>query len=225
MGGHPVNITDHPHQVSLQSYGHVCGGSIIAPQWILTAAHCIYASDLNRLSIRVGSARHASGGRLHTVQKAIVHPLYDPWLIDFDFALLKLAAPIAVDEVAQPIGLFDQGEEVAAGSEALVTGWGNTQTWEESQELLRGARVPIVDQRDCAEAYESFGGITDRMICAGYTEGGRDACQGDSGGPLVVDDRLVGIVSWGYGCARPNYPGVYSRVSAARDWVRSKSGV
>lgn len=85
--------------------------------------------------------------------------------------------------------------------------------------------MPIVNQESCSRAYASFNGITDRMICAGYTEGGKDACQGDSGGPLVANGTLVGIVSWGYGCANANYPGVYSRVAAARDWVRERSGV
>lgn len=85
--------------------------------------------------------------------------------------------------------------------------------------------MPIVNQTVCSDAYASFGGITDRMICAGLTAGGKDACQGDSGGPLVADGKLVGVVSWGYGCARPNYPGVYSRVAAVRDWITKKTGV
>lgn len=85
--------------------------------------------------------------------------------------------------------------------------------------------MPVVNQEACGKAYEDFGGITDRMICAGHTEGGKDACQGDSGGPLVAEGKLIGIVSWGYGCARPNYPGVYSRVAVARDWIRENAGV
>lgn len=94
------------------------------------------------------------------------------------------------------------------------------------------AEVPLVNQRKCQDAYSSFSPITPRMICAGfYAEGGKDACQGDSGGPLVAyssDDkqpRLVGIVSWGYGCAKPKYPGVYSRVLAARDWIYVNTGI
>lgn len=95
----------------------------------------------------------------------------------------------------------------------------------DSRYHLRAAEVPVVNQEACGQAYESFGGITDRMICAGHTEGGKDACQGDSGGPLVAEGKLIGIVSWGYGCARPNYPGVYSRVAVVRDWIRENAGV
>lgn len=85
--------------------------------------------------------------------------------------------------------------------------------------------VPSVNQTECSKAYNNMGGITDRMICAGFKAGGKDACQGDSGGPLVADNKLVGVVSWGYGCAKPDYPGVYSRVAAARDWIRSKTNI
>lgn len=85
--------------------------------------------------------------------------------------------------------------------------------------------MPIVNQEICAKAYKNFGTITDRMICAGYDKGGKDACQGDSGGPLVVDNVLVGVVSWGYDCAQPNYPGVYSRVASVRNWISEQSDV
>lgn len=87
--------------------------------------------------------------------------------------------------------------------------------------MLQGVPVPIVNQKMCADYYKGFGGITQQMICAGYKEGGRDACQGDSGGPLVCNGKLIGCVSWGYGCAVEHYPGVYSRVAAVRDWIQS----
>lgn len=85
--------------------------------------------------------------------------------------------------------------------------------------------VPIVNQKKCARAYQNVGTITDRMICAGYDKGGRDACQGDSGGPLVANDVLIGVVSWGQGCAMANFPGVYSRVATVRNWINEYTGV
>jgi trypsin len=85
--------------------------------------------------------------------------------------------------------------------------------------------VPIVSHEECNKAYEEYGGITDNMICAAEVGGGKDACQGDSGGPLAVGGFLVGIVSWGVGCALPNYPGVYSNVATLMRFVRQKTGV
>lgn len=104
---------------------------------------------------------------------------------------------------------------------------GNTQNSNESSETLRAAIVPIVNQAYCNKQYD--GAITPRMICAGIQEGGKDSCQGDSGGPLVDENngnlRLVGVVSFGRGCAQPNYPGVYARVTSVRKWIKTVSGI
>lgn len=104
---------------------------------------------------------------------------------------------------------------------------GATHNPDESSRQLRAAEVPIANQDYCNDRYNGI--ITSRMICAGYKAGGKDSCQGDSGGPLscVVDKvrQLVGVVSWGSGCAQPNYPGVYARVSEVRDWIKTKSGI
>lgn len=102
---------------------------------------------------------------------------------------------------------------------------GETQNANESNDMVRAARVPTVNQAKCNQEYN--GGITDRMICAGYDEGGKDTCQGDSGGPLVLESakQLIGVVSFGNGCAQPNHAGVYVRVSAVRPWIKANSGV
>lgn len=90
---------------------------------------------------------------------------------------------------------------------------------------LMQVSIPIVDRAQCQKAYKNYNTITDRMICAGYTQGGKDSCQGDSGGPMVAQGTLYGIVSWGYKCAEPNYPGVYTNVAHLRSWIKSNSGV
>lgn len=79
--------------------------------------------------------------------------------------------------------------------------------------------VPLIKQEACAAAYENFQQLTERMLCAGIPKGGKDSCQGDSGGPLMVKNQLIGVVSWGKGCARPNYPGVYARLTVLKDWI------
>ncbi|KAL9702285.1 hypothetical protein quinque_005803 [Culex quinquefasciatus] len=218
VGGFEIDILEVPYQISLQSYGHFCGGSIIGANWVLTAGHCASDYDVG-LHVRVGSSLHGSGGQLVSVKRVIQHPQYNPNTIDYDFALLELEQPVQLSEEFFAVELPEQDQEVEDGQLLQVSGWGYTQNPSESNEALRATNVPAVSQEECRESYGT-NQITDRMICAGYQAGGKDACQGDSGGPLVEGKTLVGVVSWGIGCAEPGYPGVYSRVAAVRDWIK-----
>ncbi|XP_058058016.1 trypsin-1-like [Anopheles bellator] len=226
VGGFAIDISDAPYQVSLQNRGsHNCGGSFLSSKWVLTAAHCTEGASASSLAVRYASSEHAKGGVLAQVARVVMHPKYDGGTIDHDFSLLELKEEVRFDDRAQPVDLPEQDEPVEDGTLCKVSGWGNTQNWNESTERLRAATVPTVNQKECEEAYADFGGITDTMLCAGYKKGGKDACQGDSGGPLFSDGKLVGVVSWGYGCAQAGYPGVYSRVASVRDWIRKTAGV
>lgn len=168
----------------------------------------------------MGTSEYAKGGTVVQVAKIHQHESYNPSVIDYDYSILEIEDPIVFDKTMQPIELPEFEEAVEDGTMLEVSGWGNTQNPLESGAILREAQVPKVSHDDCNKAYSSYGGITDRMICAGYQEGGKDACQGDSGGPLfTTNGTLVGVVSWGYGCAKPHYPGVYSRVAAVVDWI------
>ncbi|KFB42848.1 trypsin [Anopheles sinensis] len=223
VGGFEIDVSETPYQVSLQYLNsHRCGGSVLNNKWVLTAAHCTDGIVPYALAVRLGSSRHASGGTVVNVANVVQHPNYDSATTDFDFALLELEGELSFSEVVQPIALPEQDEPVEDGTLTTVSGWGNTQSVSESNEVLRAANVPTVNQQECDQAY---GRITDSMLCAGYKHGGKDACQGDSGGPLVAEGKLVGVVSWGNGCAKPGYPGVYSRVAVVREWVRENSGV
>ncbi|KAH8356828.1 hypothetical protein KR200_010389, partial [Drosophila serrata] len=225
VGGQETNIQDIPYQVSLQRGYHFCGGSLIAQGWVLTAAHCTEGSAILLSKVRIGSSRTADGGLVVGIKRVHRHPKYDAYTIDFDFSLLELEDYSAQNVTQAFVGLPEQDADIADGTPVLVSGWGNTQSAQESTAVLRAVTVPKVSQSQCTEAYGSFGSITDRMICAGLPEGGKDACQGDSGGPLAADGILWGVVSWGYGCARPSYPGVYSRVASVRNWISSTSGI
>jgi trypsin len=225
VGGTEITISQAPYQVSLQyaSGFHFCGGSIIGATWVMTAAHCTNGKTASQMRVRGGTSKYAKGGVIAKVSQVYQHPKYDAKTTDYDYSILKLAQRFVFNgKTLKSVALPTANETVAIGKSSFVTGWGATQNVSESNQVLRGAVIPIVDQAICEKNYEGFGGtsITSRMICAGYTEGGKDSCQGDSGGPLVIDNKLVGVVSWGRGCALANYPGVYSRVAYVRNWIR-----
>ncbi len=129
-----------------------------------------------------------------------------------DVAVLTLAEPLPLRTV--PLVDADDTASYAPGVEATVLGWGRTAEGANPSPTLRQVRVPVEADADCARAVTGF--RPDAMVCAGYPEGGRDACEGDSGGPMVVRGRLVGVVSYGKGCARPGEPGVYTRLASYR---------
>lgn len=232
VGGEAVDIKEVPYVVSYRLFGqHVCGANIISNYYCLTAAHCTDRQQVANIDIRAGSVLRNSGGIVIAVAAFFQHPDYNSATIDFDYSILGLQKPLEYSSSIQPIALPDDNN-ILDGAYCRVSGWGNTQNANESPLSLRAVNVPIVNQTDCHEAYARFGGVTERMICAGYPGGMKDACQGDSGGPLTTirttfDDKpkLVGVVSWDYGCAREGYPGVYSRVAVVREWIRSITSV
>ncbi|XP_017780628.1 PREDICTED: trypsin-7-like [Nicrophorus vespilloides] len=225
VGGESVNIEDYPYQLSLLYYGsHICGASIISEKFAVTAAHCTDGSSAQDLSVRAGSSIKGSGGVVVQVKRILQNPQYDQWNIDFDMSLLELEQPLPLGSGIKTVPLPEFLEAVPEGSQAVCSGWGALQEGGSSPSQLQAVKVNIVSKEDCQEAYAGTP-VTDRMICAAVPGGGKDACQGDSGGPLVVDGKLVGVVSWGMGCARPDYPGVYSSVPEMRDFINENTGL
>ena len=135
-----------------------------------------------------------------------------------DISLLKISHPLNFDKYVQPVTLPEQGEEFTGT--ALVSGWGRLHQGGQTPTVLQKVEVPIVPDDDCRISYPGDS-VADSMMCAGET--GKDSCQGDSGGPMVCGPYLCGIVSWGHGCARPNYPGVYTQVSYFVDWIKNNA--
>uniref|UniRef100_A0A1Q3FQJ5 trypsin n=1 Tax=Culex tarsalis TaxID=7177 RepID=A0A1Q3FQJ5_CULTA len=214
VGGQDTTIENHPYQVSLRRRGnHNCGGAILNENTILTAAHCVYYTDSppSDYSIRAGSTLRNQGGQLITASEVFIHPWYDDWTLDWDIAILKLEQNLVLGPSVQKIDLPETTFKIQHGTLASIAGWGTLYYQGPSTNHLQQVSVPIVDNVICSKAYQNFGSILSFHLCAG--DAGLDACQGDSGGPLVYGGQVIGIVSWGYGCAFKGYPTVYTRVS------------
>jgi secreted trypsin-like serine protease len=206
-----------------------CGGTVISPNWIMTAGHCFYGqTDPSNYKVKAGvfdKTKNETGEVVVGISEIHVNPQYDPSTITWDITLLKLAQPLTFDDHISPVCLPAQGEDLPdAGSATYVTGWGTTSQGGQDSKTLKQVSVPIVSTDDCKAAYP--GAIyPDTQFCAGLKQGGKDTCQGDSGGPVVYQDsttgtwKQLGITSWGNGCAQPNYYGVYSKVSAYIDFI------
>ncbi|XP_038051917.1 trypsin-like [Patiria miniata] len=232
VGGDEAVPGSWPWQVMLRKkyWGgdyQFCGGTLINDQWVVTAAHCFYNyGNINLYSAVVGAHdRDAVDATQSSVGLAQVflHEDYNTRTLDNDITLLKLSSPVSLSDYVTPACLPQR--EVATGTDCVVTGWGDQETTVDDP-ALQQVVVPIISTAQCNKATWYGGDITDNMICAGYSQGGKDSCQGDSGGPFVCAAssgayELVGVVSWGYGCADARNPGVYAKVLNYVDWINN----
>ncbi|XP_061689330.1 serine protease 33-like [Syngnathoides biaculeatus] len=218
-----------PWQGSLHRNGfHTCGASLINNQWVLCAAHCFPTLTISNLLVYLGRQTQLgtnNNEQVRSVVELIRHEDYNTATNDNDIALLRLSSPVEFTTFIRPVCLASPDSDVPPGSESWVTGWGNigTDVPLPSPQVLQEVTVPVISNSDCNNVY---GTITSNMICAGLSEGGRDSCQGDSGGPMVAknDTRWIqlGVVSFGFGCALPDFPGVYTRVSQYQTWITER---
>ena len=224
VGGVEATPNDWPWMASLEDESfHFCGGALIAPDIVLTAAHCAVGSNPGDFDVVLG--RHDLStdlGERIAVEEIIVHPDYNAATIDFDIALVRLVRPSAQTPIvlARP----EQQALFAPGVSSTIIGWGRLVEGGNSPEELQQVSVPIASN-EAANALPGYAGlVTENMLAAGLSGGGKGSCQGDSGGPLMVDDGKggylhAGIVSWGIGCARSNAYGIYTRTAVFADWI------
>lgn len=232
VGGREATPGGFPGAVALyQGSQQVCGGTLVADEWVVSAGHCVIrpAEENGGItSIVIGRHRltDASSGEQIDVEKAFRHEAYDSSTLVNDISLFRLARK-STSKVAKLVTAPQAAAAVTADAVATVVGWGMTGESGRPSPVLRKVDVPIIANDVCKE-FPRYTNIYEGMLCAGYREGGKDSCQGDSGGPLFmkIDGELrhIGLTSWGMGCARANAPGVYTRTTAHLGWLEATSG-
>ncbi|OCT70840.1 hypothetical protein XELAEV_18037764mg [Xenopus laevis] len=219
VGGYECIPHSQPWQVYFTQNGLVfCGGSLITPRWIISAAHCYRAPKTlvahlgdNDLTKEEGTEQHIQ------VENIYKHFSYKDNGLDHDIMLVKLTEPAQYNQYVQPIPVARSCPR--EGTKCLVSGYGNTLSDNvKFPDILQCVDVPVLSDSSCKASY--LGMITENMFCAGFLEGGKDSCQVDSGGPMVCNGELFGVVSWGRGCALSNAPGVYAKVCNYLNWMQ-----
>ncbi|CAK1551512.1 unnamed protein product [Leptosia nina] len=224
VSGRNTSIAAVPWQVSIREKTYpVCGGSVVTDTWILTAAHCLLRAQAVDLSVRLGSSWKSHGGEMYDVKESYVHPRYVSGSKANDAGLIRLYSPLRFSPRVLPILLAARESRLPADQMAIVSGWGKLNEGGPGATFLQSASIKTMAMKLCRQSGLERKSIDPAsMFCAGsFTQPSPDACQGDSGGPIVSEGELIGVVSWGLGCARGNFPGVYTRLShtVIWDWI------
>ena len=227
MGGQPADKNEYSWLVGLVSKisnSPFCGGSLISSNTVLTAAHCKVSVNLFRVHVGEHDVTKSDGEMKIDASEWINHPRYDAPTSNFDFAVLRLAHHVTFSNSVSPICLPNP-RRTYEQREAVAVGWGTLQSGGSSPDVPHEVGLSTITNKQCTTStLYSSDDITDNMICA--RQPGKDSCQGDSGGPLMAYEgggryfSVIGIVSWGFGCALEDAPGVYSRVTDQLDWIQ-----
>ncbi|XP_055371669.1 transmembrane protease serine 9-like [Condylostylus longicornis] len=229
VGGKEATPHDQPWLAGLWRQGKLyCGATVLSRNFLITAAHCVYGFNHKEIRVYIGGHEiRKDYTEVTKIKNVYDHEKFDVVSFNNDIALIELEKPLEFGPKVQPICLPSATDTDYAGVLTSVSGWGRTGEKDKTSKVLNSVIVPIWSQEQCKEAGYGAKRITENMMCAGYHDGGRDACQGDSGGSAIAEGpsgsaEIIGVVSWGRGCARPNLPGIYTRVSNYMDWINDK---
>ncbi|KAL0134141.1 hypothetical protein PUN28_001177 [Cardiocondyla obscurior] len=237
VGGQTTSMNEFPWMARLSYLNKFyCGGTLINDRYVLTAAHCVKGLIFRFMwfMIKITFGEHDRCLEKAPETRYVVRVMTGDFsFLNFenDIALLRLNERVPLSDTIRPICLPTVSDNEYVGVKAIASGWGTLKEDGKPSCLLQEVEVPVMSLQACRNTSYSARMISDNMLCAGYLEGQKDSCQGDSGGPLITEREdkkyeIIGVVSWGNGCARPGYPGVYTRVTRYLDWIlkHSKDG-
>ncbi|KAF5295126.1 hypothetical protein FQA39_LY13277 [Lamprigera yunnana] len=226
VGGNITKVNEFPWLAGLSKGGEFfCGATVITKKHLLTAAHCVNGMNYHAITVAFGDHDRKDKDRFKKIQvrrikKISAHKLFDKSSYNNDIAILELDSPLYFDSQVQPACIPNNALTDYSGKWAVVAGWGRTGEKEDTSTILKKAVVPIWAKKDCYNSGYGEDRLSENMFCAGHKEGKIDACQGDSGGPLQTKNQagvmdVIGVVSWGRGCGRPNLPGIYTKINTS----------
>ncbi|XP_035453098.2 trypsin, alkaline C-like isoform X1 [Spodoptera frugiperda] len=232
VGGTETSIDKFPSIVAVEFLGvwtgvwsQSCAANILTTRYVLSAAHCFEGVfyDPSYRRVRAGSSYRNTGGILSYVEVEFNHPTYGLNGYDGDISVIRLRTPLEYSPVVQQAAIVPQGFKIPDNLPVVHAGWGAISQGGPLSPVLLETTIFTINNELCASRYLTLPRplvVTENMICAGIPDvGGKDACQGDSGGPLYYTNILVGVVSWGHGCANETFPGVSTAVSSYTDWI------
>ncbi|XP_055389703.1 trypsin alpha-3-like [Condylostylus longicornis] len=217
VGGAAIKVINRNFQVAVLLGPYLCGGSLLTMEWVLSAGHCVNGQTAAKTYVRAGSNNYNYGGVVRYAKQLFLHPNFDINTLNNDISMILLQSPFVESPYIGTVSIASALPPV--GAQLQVSGFGTTSSGGNLAPYLETVYVNMIALSQCQSDYNNE--LTSTMFCAGVPNGGKDSCQGDSGGPLTYNGKLVGVVSWGDGCATAAHPGIYTNAPLFISWINS----